>query len=207
LPKICYIAKAFPSQKLQMIDFCNSIMEDYARMGYDLTLRQLYYQLVSRSVIPNVPKSYDMLSDLIADARIGGLVDWNHIVDRTRNMVENTHWEKPREIVEKTVANFAIDKWLDQDHYVEVWVEKDALRGIVASACSPLDVPHFSCRGYTSISEVWAAAMRLKKKIDLGKEVHIIHLGDHDPSGMDMSRDIKTRLTLFCGAPKFYASL
>ena len=76
-------------------------------------------------------------------------------------------------------------------------IEKDALVGILESACEPLDVPYFSCRGYTSISEVWAAAMRLKQWKRNGQKTLILHLGDHDPSGIDMSRDIVDRLKIF----------
>jgi hypothetical protein len=112
-------------------------------------------------------------------------------------MRQNPHWDSPADIIEACAKQFQIDKWATQDNYLEVWVEKDALVGVLEVACRPLDVPYFSCRGYTSQSEMWAAAMRLVHKIKAGKEVHIIHLGDHDPSGIDMSRDIGDRLNLF----------
>lgn len=91
------------------------------------------------------------------------------------------------------------DKWADQETYVEVWVEKDALVGIIGQAAGKWDVNFFSCRGYTSQSEMWVASQRLLRKLADGKKVQIIHLGDHDPSGIDMSRDILDRLRLFVG--------
>ncbi|WFR60836.1 hypothetical protein P9222_20105 [Paenibacillus amylolyticus] len=99
-------------------------------------------------------------------------------------------------ILHSAARSFAYDKWADQDNYVEVWVEKDALVGIVGQVCEELDIPYFSCRGYVSQSEMWAAAQRMDD-IAGQKEIHIIHLGDHDPSGRDMSRDIVDRLQLF----------
>ena len=134
---------------------------------------------------------------MLSDARMAGLVDWNSIVDRGRASHANMHWDRPSKILEAALSTYAIDKWSNQPHYVEVWVEKEALQDVLSSACSPLDVRFFACRGYTSQSAMWGAAQRLLHQMDEGKEVHIIHLGDHDPSGIDMSRDIRARLDLF----------
>ena len=97
--------------------------------------------------------------------------------------------------------SYLLDKWEGQPNYVEVWVEKDALVDIVGQACQPIDTPYFSCRGYTSQSEMWTAARRfLRQNQREGR--YIIHLGDHDPSGIDMTRDIQERLEMF-GADVF----
>jgi hypothetical protein len=195
--KICYVPRTFSADSAATIAKANEILEDYARQGYDLTLRQLYYQFVSRALIANKDSEYKKLGSVINDARLAGLIDWNHITDRTRNLRANPHWDSPRDIVEACADQFRFDKWAKQPNYVEVWVEKDALVGVLQVACTPLDVPYFSCRGYTSQSEMWAAAMRLLKQIKAGKEAYVIHLGDHDPSGIDMSRDIADRIKLF----------
>ncbi len=63
--------------------------------------------------------------------------------------------------------------------------------------CVKLDVPFFSCRGYGSQSEVWAAGQRMLSYANRGQQPYIIHLGDHDPSGIDMTRDIQDRMDLF----------
>lgn len=199
MPKICYIEKRFSQDKLKLISIANQIAEHYAAQGFDLTLRQLYYQFVARAIIPNQQEEYKRLGDLISDARLAGLMDWNHIVDRTRSLRANAHWDHPAKIIESAADSFAMDKWASQKDYVEVWVEKDALVGVVGQTASRLDVPYFSCRGYTSQSEMWIAAQRILRAIKSGRTPHIVHLGDHDPSGMDMSRDILDRLNLFCG--------
>lgn len=197
--KICYQKKNFSASSLAVIRQANAIIEDYEAQGYDLTLRQLYYRFVSKGLIPNKDTEYKKLGSIINDARLAGMIDWDRITDRTRNLRKNSHWDSPQDIVATCATQFQHDKWKDQKEYVEVWVEKDALVGILEQACEPLDVPYFSCRGYTSQSEMWGAAQRLLEKIRAGKKVTIIHLGDHDPSGVDMSRDIEDRIRMFIG--------
>lgn len=194
--KFCYREIKFRPDSLHLIEKVNSIINEYQEMGYSLTLRQVYYQLVARDVIPNNERSYKNLGNLISDGRMSGMIDWNAIEDRTRNLKKNSHWSSPGSILYSAASSFAYDKWADQDNYVEVWVEKDALVGIVGQVCEELDIPYFSCRGYVSQSEMWSAAQRMDD-IAGQKEIHIIHLGDHDPSGRDMSRDIVDRLELF----------
>lgn len=152
--KICYQKKNFSGSSLSVIRQANAIIDDYESQGYDLTLRQLYYRFVSKGLIPNKDTEYKKLGSIINDARLAGLIDWDRITDRTRNLRKNSHWDSPQSIVETCATQFQIDKWKDQKEYVEVWVEKDALVGILEQACEPLDVPYFSCRGYTSQSEM-----------------------------------------------------
>lgn len=194
--KICYREINFRPDSLRLIEQVNGIIYEYQQMGYSLTLRQVYYQLVARDIIPNSGRSYKNLGNLISDGRMSGLIDWSAIEDRTRNLRKNSHWDSPGSIIHSAAYSYAIDKWADQDNYVEVWVEKDALVGIVGQVCDKLDVPYFSCRGYVSQSEMWSAGQRLQD-FEGQKDIHIIHLGDHDPSGKDMSRDIVDRLELF----------
>lgn len=197
MPLIQYKAIDFSAAKLAQITRANVIIKEYERQGFSLTLRQLYYQFVSRDYISNNVKEYNRLGDLISDARLAGLIDWYSIVDRSRASNANQHWTRPSQILEGCVNTYAIDKWENQPNYLEVWVEKEALEDVLAQACKPMDVRFFACKGYTSQSAMWEASERLLAAKDMGKEVHIIHLGDHDPSGMDMTRDIFDRLELF----------
>ncbi len=94
------------------------------------------------------------------------------------------------------------DQWGRQDHYVEVWVEKDALGSVIEKACQPLMVPHMACKGYLSASEAWRAGKRFEHAFSLGKTCTLIHLGDHDPSGIDMTRDNDDRIEMLSyGSP------
>lgn len=196
MAKIVYKEIKFRQSSLDLIRLVNSVINEYSRQGYGLTLRQVYYQLVARGYIPNNEKSYKSIGSLINDGRLAGLIDWYAITDRTRNIRRNSHWNSPVDIIESAKDCYLIDKWKDQPNYVEVWVEKDALVDVVGKICESLDVPYFSCRGYTSQSEMWEAAQRFRRHKDKESRI-ILHLGDHDPSGIDMSRDIQERLDMF----------
>jgi len=219
VPKIRYKDMTFRDAAMQMIQRCNQIIETYAEQGFDLTLRQVYYKLVATDMFPddrtwryvpetgkwvrdpngtkNAEPNYNWLGEIINDGRLAGLIDWERIVDRTRKLRKLAHWDSPAEIISDAAGQYRLDRWDGQEFRVEVWVEKDALVGVLEDVCNALDVPYFSCRGYTSQSEMWVAAQRLLKWIDEGYTPLILHLGDHDPSGIDMTRDIKDRLAMF----------
>ena len=197
MPQLAYIDKTFTPGSLAVIDRANLICADYRRQGFDLTLRQLYYQFVARGYIANRDTEYKRLGNIINDARLTGMLDWDYIVDRTRNLRGLAHWDAPSDVIDSAAWGYRTDRWANQPYYVEVWIEKDALVGVISGACNTLDVPFFSCRGYTSQSELWGAAQRLIRRQKAGHAPVIIHLGDHDPSGIDMTRDIGDRLALF----------
>lgn len=197
---IRYENKRIRDAGLELIEAANGIVTEYENDGYDLTLRQLYYQMVARDIIPNNQRSYKRLGALISKGRRAGLVSWEAIVDRTRNLEKLSKWETPRDVLRAAAYSYHLDYWQGQETYVEVWVEKDALTGVVGRVCDELDTPFFACRGYVSDSEMWRAARRLSNKAEDGQRPIVLHLGDHDPSGMDMTRDIKDRLDLFSHA-------
>jgi len=198
MAKTIYVPKNFQPDSMEIIERAEQICNDYAAQGYDLTLRQLYYQFVARGWLANRDQNYKRLGSIINDARLAGLIDWDHLTDRTRNLQSLATWSSPSSIVDACARQYREDKWRDQPQYVEVWVEKEALAGVVARPADRWQVPYFSCRGYVSQSEMHAAAMRLRYHENvLGQRVTVIHLGDHDPSGVDMTRDIQDRLNLF----------
>ena len=197
---IAYINKSFSTKSMVTIDQANTIIDKYRADGFILTLRQLYYQFVSRDLIPNQQTEYKRLGSIINDGRLAGLIDWSAIEDRTRNLKNLSHWDSPRDIIDSAVHSYRRDHWEGQSNYVEIWCEKEALSGIFEQAANRWDVPHFSCRGYVSQSEMWRAAIRLIGMIDEGRDVYILYFGDLDPSGIDMDRDIYERLNLF-GCP------
>jgi hypothetical protein len=199
MPKIRYKNFKFRLATLELIIKANEIIAEYAAQGFDLTLRQLYYQFVSRDLIPNTQKDYKNLGSVINDARLAGMIDWDAIVDRTRELRSLSHWEGPESIIETCSRAFNVDRWKDQPYRPEVWIEKDALVGVFERVCQELDVPLLSCRGYTSQSEMWGASQRMLGYIRDGATPIVLHFGDHDPSGKDMSRDILDRLELFIG--------
>src|ERR1700690_958660 len=202
MPKIIYKEIKMQDASYILVKTCNGIIAEYQAQGFTLTLRQLYYQLVSRDVIANKQTEYKRLGSIVNDARLAGMIDWLAIEDRTRELRALTRWNDPSEIVEAVAKQFHIDLWEGQKYRPEVWIEKDALVGVIEGVCNELDVPHFSCRGYTSQSEMWVGAMRLKRHVNKGQRPIIFHLGDMDPSGKDMTRDIFDRIKMFMGGTK-----
>jgi hypothetical protein len=199
MPKIKYIDKTFQKKSLWLIGVANEIIDDYRNRGYDLTLRQLYYQLVAKDLIANSEKSYKKLGNTITQARDAGLVDWRAIIDRTRSRRGLTTWSSPSEIVRAAANGYRIDKWQQQIYRLFVWVEKEALAGVVSRACNDdgVQVDYLSCRGYMSASTIWREAQNITGAISGGQTPVFLHLGDHDPSGIDMTRDNIDRLALY----------
>lgn len=197
MTKIFYKEQRPNDASLILTDQANSIINEYRSQGYVLTLRQLYYRCVARDIIANTDRSYKNLSALITRARMAGLVSWEAIEDRNRE--HNAFWyqEDDFEVIRKLPRYIRFDRWARQDYYIEVWVEKEALGNVVSRACNPWLVPHMACKGYLSASEAWRAGRRFLEKINEGKKCILIHLGDHDPSGIDMTRDNRERLELF----------
>lgn len=205
MPRIAYVEKNFHDKTKLTIKRAMDIIDEYDEQGFSLTLRQLYYQFVARDFIPNKQKEYDRLGSIISDARLAGYIDWNAIEDRTRNLRGLRHWQNPESVIENGAEQYRIDKWENQPIYIEVWIEKDALVGVLQRVCHQLDLNYFSCRGYVSASEMWNAARRLGRKKELWEKERaiVLHLGDHDPSGIDMTRDIEARLNEYAVEPHY----
>lgn len=206
MPRIAYRTANFKPATLLVIEQANRIARDYGAQGFSLTLRQLYYRFVAQDLIPNTMQSYKRLGSIINDARYAGMFDWSWLTDRTRNATGGDSGYTPghpEEVVEPSV--YHVTQWEGQPHRVEVWVEKDALIDVIQRAAGGLRAVTFSCRGYTSSSEVWAAAQRLEGHLSEPEveQVTILHLGDHDPSGLDMTRDIESRLREFISGDGF----
>jgi hypothetical protein len=196
MPLIEYVPKVFTAAHQTVIDRANTLIEQYQAQGLRLTLRQIYYRFVAAGWIANRDAEYKRLGSILSDARMAGQIDWDAIEDRTRHVRKHNHWSGPAAIIQAVAEQFTIDTWRDQQYRPEVWVEKDALVGVIEAAADPLDVSYFSCRGYTSDSAMWEAGQRLIRYIEAGQTPVILHLGDHDPSGCDMTNDIYRRLEL-----------
>ncbi len=202
MPLIAYEEKKISLARLALIEHANDIIAEYEADGYQLTLRQLYYQFVSRALIDNNQRSYSRLGDIISDARMNGLIDWDSITDRLRGLRSVNTWGKPEEIVEAVARQFKLDLWVGQRYRPEVWVEKDALAEVIRRASFALRVPIMVCRGYMSQSAMFTSGhYRLRELVREGVTPVVIHLGDHDPSGIDMTRDIEDRLATFAAGP------
>jgi hypothetical protein len=195
MAKIMFVEHRFSSESESVLRLAHNILIEYGNKGYSLTLRQLYYQLVARGHIENSVRSYKRIGNLISDGRMAGLLDWNMIEDRNRETVCPSFWESPAEIIRTAAKSFRIDHWLGQPCYCEVMVEKDALSGILEPVCRELGIRFTANKGYSSSSAMFEAGKRFYNQS--GKEKYLFYLGDHDPSGIDMTRDVDDRIELF----------
>jgi hypothetical protein len=199
--KECFIPKRFNGKSTKMLRVIEEILDHYAKQGFDLSVRQLFYQLVSKNIIPNKQKQYKSLVGLVNDARLAGVLDWRNVVDRGRNAYRPRHWANPGEMAREMAASFKIDKWDDQPYYLEVMVEKQALEGVLTPVCNELDITFMANKGYSSASAFYRAGKRFRQRALEGKKCVVLYLGDHDPSGIDMTRDIFERVPLLGGTP------
>jgi hypothetical protein len=193
--KICYREKRFQAKTMAVIDQADAIINEYMAQGYRLTLRQLHYQFVARDLRENTDAAYKQLSAILSDARYAGLLDWAAIEDRGRPVHMQNHWDSPADILASAASSYATDKWTGQRCRPEVWIEKEALIGVIEPTCKKLSF--FACKGYSSSSCAHEAAMRLQEYANGGQKPVILYLGDLDPSGEDMSRDVANRMEAF----------
>lgn len=195
-----FVEIKFRAGTLALVSVMRNIITGYARQGYDLSLRQLYYQLVSQNVVPNSEQSYNRVGSILTDARMAGLIDWGAIVDRGRGSMSNSYWSDPSELIQSAAEAFALDRWEPQPWFVILMVEKQALEGVLQPVCERLHIPFSSNKGYSSATHLYTIGKLLRRKMeDEDKQVCVIYLGDHDPSGIDMTRDVEERLRLFSG--------
>lgn len=197
-----FTPKKFHPETHNTIATAAGIIAEYEAEGYVLTLRQLYYQFVARGLRENTDKSYKSLGKVISEARLAGMLSWDSIEDRGRNLSTWLINENERRVFNGIEMNFALDFWERQDVYVEAWIEKDALSSVLERPCGRYRVPYMACKGYLSASEAYRAGKRFERMLDDGRRCVLLHLGDHDPSGIDMTRDNSDRLELLANCDR-----
>lgn len=193
----------FRPETEKLIYFLDAMIADYQSQGFTLSVRQLYYQLVARDKIPNTEQSYKRIASIINDARVAGMLDWDAIEDRGRDIEVRSRWTSGGSILRAVANQFHMDLWDGQDYRVFVIVEKAALAGVLGGTCKTHDVPLLAARGYPSVSIMREFVMEhFLPSAASGQTPVILHLGDHDPSGIDMTRDLRDRISMFMeGSP------
>jgi hypothetical protein len=190
----------------KIIPVINDVLSQYDER---LTVRQIYYRLISDpyTLFENTSSNYNGFDKKLTIAREKGLVDWTRIEDRTRQSIGGEG-----HIINESIEDFIkgqleslkdcwlyydLQMWTSQQNFIEIWVEKDALSSVVARACQDYRILTFPSRGYSSFTEMKRTVDRLEENED--KEIYILHLADHDPSGLDMTRDLESRSSGYGG--------
>lgn len=178
----------------QLIETAREILAEY----HPMTVRQVYYQLVSRQVIENNRSQYQAVSNALVDARKDGVIPWDWIEDRLRRPRAVQMWDDLSDFSETVKHAYRRDVWKTQPNYLEVWEEKDALSGIFQDVLGPYGVTLNVGRGYDGWDSIRNAAERFAD----GERVTVLYFGDFDPSGEDMVRSLEERLGFFGCEPK-----
>lgn len=185
----------FHKRNVILLEKIKEILQKYDERGIKVTLRQLYYQLVSKDLIPNKQSAYSKLSTLLTNARYTGDIDWDAIEDRVRiPKIPNT-FEDINSLMRAAAQSYHLDRWEGQEYYIELWTEKDAISSVISPITKKYQVTMSVNRGYSSATSMYESAQRFLDHED--KTLVLLYLGDHDPSGLDMDRDVRDRLKEF----------
>lgn len=149
-----------------------------------ITIRHLFYRLVGLHIIEKTETAYQSLGSHLSKWRRSGDIAWSAFTDNTRWHIQRSSFRGVEHALQNTAENYRRNLWETQPFYVEVWVEKDAIAGIVAGTANGFGVPVFVCRGFASLSSLYSAANTFKEEVEADKKCLIYHLGDYDPSGV-----------------------
>lgn len=193
-----YAVINFSQPVMTVLEKVRSIIASYAAKGMRMTVRQIYYRLVTSNTIPNSKRAYKSLVKWLTDGRLAGVIQWDGIEDRHRSIERRQHWESGKDFMNAAARSYHKDLWIGQDYRPFLFVEKDALSGVFSSVCYQYDVPLLPCKGYVSASMMRDfSTTDLRYAIAEGQRPVVLHFGDHDPSGVDMTRDMFERMTMF----------
>jgi hypothetical protein len=170
-------------------------IKDTVKRYQPMTVRQVFYRLVVLAVIGKSEAEYKgTVVRLLTEMRLEGKIPFGWIADNTRWMRKPRTHSSVDQALKRTAEAYRRAVWDNQDVYVEVWLEKDALAGVLYDVTSEWDVPLMVTRGYPSISYLHEAAEAIKA---VNKPVYLYYFGDHDPSGLDIPRNVENRLNQF----------
>ena len=178
-------------QSLELLIQVKEIIESY---DFPLTLRQIYYQLVAKQIIPNQQKYYMKLSRLCVIGRDESILPEGAFADRLRQVDKPSSWFNLPDYIETVKYAYRKDKWQEQDAYIEIWTEKDALRGVLTKVTYSYDVPLMVVRGQVSRTAIYESYERFAEKINEDKDCYLYYAGDFDPSGMSIYHSLVERI-------------
>ncbi len=183
---------ALHKQSLKLLAQVKEIIESYE---VAITLRQLYYQLVARQIIPNQQQYYAKLSRLCVIGRDEGLLPEDAFADRLRQIDKLNSWLDLADYMDTVKRAYRKNKWQNQDTYIEIWTEKDALRGVLTEITHFYDVALLVARGQISRTEIYKAYCRYRQQVQDGKACYLYYCGDFDPSGLSIYHSLVERIT------------
>jgi len=179
-----------------LLEEVRNIIQEY---DFALTLRQIYYQLVAKQIIPNLQKYYVKLSRLCVIGRDEGYLSEDSFADRLREIEKISSWKDLSDFADTVRNAYCKDKWINQRNYIEIWTEKDALRGVISPITEKWDVGLLVVRGQVSRTAIYEAYQRYRQKREQDKECYLFYFGDFDPSGLSIYNSLRNRISNFQG--------
>lgn len=184
----------YPRLKDKSRDLWMAIWQEFDRQTPPMSVRQMFYRMSVQGQVDKTENGYRRVQNALAEMRRAGAIPYTYLAD-------NTRWvRKPRSFSNLGAALADMQKyyrrelWSRQPAYIEIWLEKEALAGVIHGITEQYDVPLYVTRGYASMSYLYAAAEQLKT---IDKPAYIYHLGDYDASGQDAARAIRDSLRSF----------
>ena len=172
----------------------NDAIYDVCEVDHPLTLRGVFYRVVSLGLIEKSEKGYGVIQREVLKMRRSGALPYSWITDGSRRRMQVQSFDGIEEALDDLALSYRRNLWAGADHHVEVWSEKDAITGVVWPVTRQFDVPLMVSRGFASESFLWSTAQELKTD---GRPAVILNLGDHDPSGVVAWEDIQKKLPQF----------
>jgi hypothetical protein len=164
-----------------------------------MTVRQVFYQLVTRGVIEKSEEEYQRtVIRLLTDMRLDGTIPFDYIVDESRRVRITETYDSVEDAVAATAKFYRRSALKQSDDYLEIWLEKDALAGAAWDVTSEYDVPLMVSRGMPSLTFLHGSACEIRRAAEHGKRTFIYQFGDHDPSGVLIPQTIERRLGELC---------
>lgn len=159
-----------------------------------MTTRQMFYQMETLGFVPKTQAGYNIVQKQLVEARRAGIIPYNWVSDNTRWMRKPDTYTSLEAFLKQSQEAYRRSIWASQSDYVEIWIEKDALAGVITPITEKWDVPLMVTKGYPSESFVYSAAESIK---EIGKPTYIYYFGDWDPSGLNISEDTEKKLKGF----------
>ena len=178
-------------KSLKLLEQVQEIIKSY---DFALTLRQIYYQLVVKQIIPNQQSYYRKLSRLCVKGRDEEILPEDAFADRLRQVDKPDSWLDLADFMDTVKDAYRKDKWHNQVAYIEVWTEKDALRSVLTEITYPYDVNLMVVRGQVSRTAIYESYERFAEKVYEGKDCHLFYAGDFDPSGLSIYNSLVERI-------------
>lgn len=182
---------ALQRKSLELLEQVQKVIESY---DFSLTLRQIYYQLVAKQIIPNQQKYYEKLSRLCVIGRDEGMLPEDAFADRLRKVDKPNSWDDLVDFMGTVKQAYRKDKWINQNAYIEIWTEKDALRGVISPITYEYDVSLMVVRGQVSRTAIYKGYNRFSQKLKEDKKCYLFYFGDFDPSGISIYNSFVERL-------------